>query len=146
MVTFRDFVGVDIAPVSKKTAVKTLTKGTFIHVASVFNRHLITLKKTPLVKTTLLKTTLLETALVKTALVKTLLVKTLLVKTPLVKTPIMKNTLVKTALVKKLTKRTFINVASVFNRHLITLVYAPLIDQAGGTSLTSSNTHIFVIL
>ena len=61
--------------------------------------------------------------------------------TTLVKTP-----LVKTALLKTLTEGTFIDVASVFNRHLITLVYAPLIDQAGGTSLTSSNTHIFVIL
>ena len=50
------------------------------------------------------------------------------------------------SLMKKLTKGIIINVASVFNRHLITLVYAPLIDQAGGTSLTSSNTHIFVIL
>ena len=62
------------------------------------------------------------------------------------KTPIVKTPLVKTALLKTLTKGTFIDIASVFNRHLITLVYGPLIDQAGGTSLTSSNTHIFVVL
>ena len=78
--------------------------------------------------------------------------------TPLVKTTLVENVnhtsgnricetpLVKIALVKTLTEGTFIDVTSVFNRHLITLVYAPLIDQAGGTSLTSSNTHIFVIL